>query len=648
MKRIILGFVLGSFITLSTPLAQTPAPSGAFSVNPNDPFARLIQSDSMIRERFEECQRVITELAQMDKCLWEEIQGIIGPPVDGYHERVTQGLRAITSRTVDENKKVQVETTSDFRLSSASIQNITPNQDQAVRKLQEHLENRLRLALYGDLKRDIAQELERSGVGSDKEIYINVDQQTFYELYENQVSKNIIATISNFCLQAKVDLNTRQITKYEKDEDGNSIMEANLAKLGNASVEHDNNPNPTGIAAADDWNICIADIPRACEQGTGQLKTAACTLTRSLRSARQALLEVGLIQRQLSHHVTGHEKATNQSFTLDELIREQQKAINDGKQNVAAQGNVIFAQRSLSKDDNIRVGTYRSTDANTSIDRITTLSSGEIHSSKNKYVSENVALLARFTEKCFNHDTKSLVGTLDDCKEFIDTDLEEQQERLAEVSLRSRAIAQRLQTEVTDEAQITSFLKDEGYTEDQIARMIDGAGDIEQLKDKINAQYDREREALIESITKQLHNRTLTDADFQDPSSNGSGVQKLTAIHNELSSRVERFTQLTHYNNIVSGFLAISGGGANPGETRFNTAVIQREMQNSFYGPNNTGRTPAESGLGATGYFENLTQAVEPHTGGSSASSGDGSTRITIHQLNESFLSYSKMAPAQQ
>lgn len=595
---------------------------GSIQTQREDPFQKILQLSSQARERYDTCVEAEAPLDEIDQCMWNEYtrgSTVIPAPSEAYRTEVSQALRAVTGRTTDEDGNVEVKDTSEFSLASAAVENLVRDNDTAYMALQDYLGDRLRAALYGDIQRDLAEEMA-SGHERDKNLYTEVDQSVFYELFKSQVSKNVIITLSSFCIRGKYDSTTGAFTDLASEADTKVTIEKNIKSLTEASA---NPQSTTQIAGADRWNNCISQITEICNPDPNQTpppppytnytRQEACMVMRSMRSARQALLEVDNIQKLLKEHRDG---ATH----------------------------IHYGQNSL-EDDRIRVTQYNPSSEHANIDRITTFTSGEVHASSNKLTSENQKIISKFEEECF--DGTNIVGDYESCAPFLETSPEESRERIAELSLRTGAVGERLKEMAGDENAMREYLEKEGYSKEEIDIMVVNAGgDSEKLLEVINRHYDNQREALLKSITSQINNRSIAEENF-DPTDTGT-KKVLQRIYNELTQRVDQFTQLVHYNNVVGSFLSVCPAGevCTPGDGngRANTAMLHRELQNSYYNPANArGVASTEEGARAFNpgddYFSGLEDKVSDHMG-AHQSGNDGTTSITVNDINKRFLRY--------
>ncbi len=583
---------------------------GRYERKKNDPFSDVL-SIKEAKSQYDLCIAAKVPFNLMDKCMWDGVtkeendNGDSVPAMSAQNkQKVTEALKAY-SQAPDgpviegqDPKRKEIELTS---LASVGVENLTATEDAAYKKLQAYMEQKLKEALYGEVKT----ESESKGMQF-------VDQQTFYDLYESQVTKNLTMTISSFCIRVRdtTGLTNRGKPLHERLEipdtkaEQEKVIKENLASIGKVDTA------TKTIEGVTQWNNCIKSIPAICNLTTEEranqapkyTTTQACLVNRSMRATRQALLEISNIK-----------EAFKENFG----------------QNHARIDSAV---------DNTPVKIYDMKDKKTGVDALTTFTSGEVDQSGNSMRKENQDVLTRFQE-CANEQGEFL-GDMEKCAEFLEEDVDKQKKSLAEVSLRTRAIGQKISEMEEDE--IKKYLKEEGYQDDEVdAMIVQAGGDINKVREKINEHYNNQREALITSLSKQIEQRTIEEGDIASPTAQ---KKKLQAIYSELTTRVDDFKNLVHYNNIVSGFLEICSGTEEAckdpkREKRINSSIISREMANSAFSPQNLERNPADSSFKPDDHFSTL-QSTLDEMGVSSSSSETGSVTLKVNELNSHFLNY--------
>lgn len=602
-----------------------------------DTFAELMRIEE-VRARYDLCIQSGVPASGLDQCLWNEYSFIpdgqtqsisIPAPDPLYREKVREGLRArAISRGFDQPADAPIETSSDFSTANASIEHLKERQDPAYKALREHLEERLRTAMYGEVQGDIS---EAIGAESRGNTYQYVDQSDFFRLYESQLTQNIIQNLSNYCIRTDIrrDPDTDEIievrynTNDEPDTENNvqATINRNLANLSNLGE------------ASKHWTTCLESLHSHCypkraegdryneEASARPGQREACVTLRSIRASRQALIQSAKLRERLTTAPCEEIEPETSPSPGGEGGRIQRP--NRGRMSCVT----LFAQVGNTKR-------YDQNNKDSGLDRLATITSGDLHHNKNKFASENEELLKKFREECFEG---THIKDLEKCKQFVETNLDERKEQLAELSLRSRALQEKIKEAASDENELKKLLEEEGYDDsDEIDLLIAGIENGESIADKINEHYDLQRKSLVAKLADEIENRTIDIADTPD-----NNVRKLQLIEQELTSRVDSFTQLLHYNNIMASFLQVG----EVGNSRFNSEIIQRELANSYYNPNRTdpGRIPAtDNASGAAIYdFEQIVSAVEDNEDlSASGPSNESNVTLKVSDINKAFLRY--------
>lgn len=588
--------------------AMDEKPSGPFQASEVDPLQKLM-SVPAIKERLEACQQEGITAKGLDKCLWDGA-GKIPPMKDDLKKQIASYLKKANKEGQPAGKTLK-ETAS-------VVEHFEEKKDPAIAKLEAYLSLRMRQALYGEINTDLAKDVGKVAQNAEK-TYNTIDHKVFYDLYNNQISQNMVSTISSYCIEAQGDalftINKDAIDQTRKD---NITLLRGLDDVEKRLALRQNKP----IDGSEHWNSCLTSISKICYAQTGSLycdgnsscennfeysKDRACAVNRSIRGARQAILA----NNEIKEHF---QKSLTASPTLEH------------------------------DNTRLKVSFYDPNDEKRSIQRISLFSSGEISSDKNEYSAEAKARLERF-KSCYDETKPPGQRVLDEraCQEFLTDDQEQQEEILAEISMRTRAVAQ--QIDALEDDGIEEFLKKEGHSDDEIQHLVEKT-DISDLKAEINARYEAERQALIRQMAQQIETKTIKkDSGFK----NSQTENKLATIRKELEGQEERFKQLVHYNNIVSGFLTVTPEGKDASESFANTEAIIVELGHSNFNPERdqaASQDPAQrgpsSGLGDD-YFERLNKNLEPVIANAESrpkNAAESSLVFGISDINNILLKY--------
>ncbi|MBK25156.1 MAG: hypothetical protein CME70_14275 [Halobacteriovorax sp.] len=551
---------------------RTPASSGADgapssgeaiqgSLEFNENRLELILESGAAKEKYDQCKELIGTkklTSAVSDCLWEgKVPGETSPnPAYALTEeekgKVTEALEAVGENyagdTPDMNKDKFESLDSGF-LKEAK-------KDPAFKKLNEFLTAKLKKEIYGE---------------AEKGKLKVADHMVYHELYKSQLSKNVIQAISSYCLDADVDNN--YLVPMDKD-DLKKLRKKNIERLGKQDVD----PETNEPLAQKHFNKCMGNLKHIC-YGTGlarieedgkdkfvsysklddsnypDSKTRACNVVTYMKQIKQNIIALDGIKKK-----------------MDDLGIERGKAVR------------------LGLDQGQELQEY---DSNKN-EQITTLTSKELVEDSG-FKEANDEKKNEF-EKCLNEEGEIQDESL--CEKFVSTSASEREEAaklLAEAELRSRGQKKRIEDKVQDEEGVTKYLTDQGYTEEEISQMKNDPDIVDKLVGEINQRFDAEREAYIKSIREKLKGKVAEETE-KDGVKSLDTKAKLNEIKDELTSRTERYTELIHFNNIVSGFIETQDDEGNSGS---NTTGMALELKGSAYGAGNgDDRGPASGGTG--------------------------------------------------
>lgn len=226
----------------------------------NDELIQKVLADKDVQPVYEDCKKNPTNGEDLSTCLFNKLQstGKFDEIKNKYLKGTKDGVKSDHNTTLIETRATK---------------------DPAILKLEEYLMKRLQEALYGD----ISSEAQKRGKV--------VDHETFYRLYQTQLSKNVISTLSAYM----IDSDGPPGCEYN---DG--ARENNLRKLKDA---------PEATSAS--WQDCIGKIPKLCKTGKNEAKNRACLVTRELKDLRQNLLySTAVIDQIEKNKVAGADRGT--------------------------------------------------------------------------------------------------------------------------------------------------------------------------------------------------------------------------------------------------------------------------------------------------------------------------------------------------
>ncbi|MBT3234431.1 MAG: hypothetical protein HN353_00610 [Bdellovibrionales bacterium] len=455
----------------------------------------------------------------------------------------------------------------------------------AMKKLEEYLTKRLEDALYGEIKK-----------ANDKKKQRMVDHTTFFKLYEEQVSKNIIATVSSFCLN---------VCTSSPSYDPKSCREENLKAL---SVITQGKTQPEAYGG---WMKCLENIPKFCS-GTPSLgtdgKNHACQVTDALKGMRLNLLRLSAIDQRFKQIKSENKKT--------QFMQETEKNGRRERYTNETQGD------------------------SKSLDDLTTVTSNELIN-KSGYGKALEDESKKLQEECVDsYDEEK-------CKHYLhsDDDVAKLEDAATEHSIRRQVAINKI-AQIKDEETLTTFLEEEGRSKDEIQKMLNESTASDKVADvvgKITEQFKGEKAAMIAALNKKIESRKVERASSNSPPVAELKKKKLTEVKKEMEAKPKGYQELVHFNNIISGFLTIEKTIDGKKESMANTHAMFRELEDNAYQsgrePGSANQPPSTNDYGATDLEklkENLGKAGIEDEG----AEANATKSMQIEDLNRAILKY--------
>ncbi|MCP4912706.1 MAG: hypothetical protein GY909_06275 [Oligoflexia bacterium] len=526
-----------------------------------------------------------TPIGKIEDCVWN---GVTGSSITALDQTTKDEIYA--KLKVGDDQGADKENASQYE--GVGLSNINQKRSKSLKALEK---------FYGNMFKEAIGEDTTDGKGGDdssKNTFVNVDQKKFHDIQQSHISKTIIDSISQFCVDA------------ESIQEGNNIRVSISADPGVRKNQRDANINllatPNGGPGQNQhWTRCTAALQRVCKNPTDyysvltnkpdqadqtETQNRACITVTYLKGKRQELVRVEEIQEQWKTH-----------FNKNKQL---------GRYEIK---NFKYAKK-------------------VDTENIVNVTSGQIANSEElkEAKKEEIALL----EKC----KQDYQGNKEACDEYL-VGQEDSEKLEEEFAIRNKAATEKLKDTVKDKESLEKYLKEQNYTEEQIAKMTKDDQTIQRSIANITQSYDNQRKALVEKMRKKLANSTRTK------NQQGQEVPgNFTELKKELEQNHDDWVQVTHFSNVVSGYLTFKdpnggqSGGANngtpPGQ---NTRALTRELGNSAYASD---RGPA-SGTVNQDYFDNLQNNNKVEE---TESNDDGTTKNTLidsDTLNKSILNES-------
>jgi hypothetical protein len=647
MKRLSQGLFLAFLIltfastnSMGQEAAESPAdgeetsPTTGFQIknDENDPLQKLVEI-SPFKERYEQCSK-IQPAPDIGNCIWN------GSPAAGI-ARLTADEKKVAQQFMETNQETDGRAPADAsnetskKYEGVNVSRFVSNKDPALLKVGEYFSKKLKEALYGELK----------DAATKQQVQV-VDHGTFYDLFENRISKNIVEATSSFCIEAEEIPSV--VRDYQTDPAGKPITmflisEVPATRVSVRTKSIQGLKNQVNAASGEktnlsfqNWSRCITSLNHMCHgfkyilssqsspsktkqtltcgtppsdniggcspRARTYTKGRACAVTNYLKNARQSLIAMTSLKKKWDEKA-----AASQGTALFETT--------------ACKGNSRDEKtgKCLSNLEVKLVSKSRDNDVRPEIDKMTTLTSQEMIDASG--FKEEAASIAQEFKKCKDE------GDDEVCKKFIAGDKENKIKELAEMDLRSRAIDQKLQGDDFNKDEVEKYLKEQGYSDEQISKLQDPAK-IEKLEIEIREKYKQERIGLIANLKEQI-NETTVKGDLDR--TRDSVV--LTSIETDLNSRTKRFAELVHFNNIVSGYLEIEDQSGT--KTR-NTASLYAEINDSS---TTVVSEATKESLDQIKTVATEAGVTEPEEG----QGGDTSPSLKVDELNDQILDYQNL-----
>ncbi len=607
ISRVLITISLISSFAFAQEQADESTYQGMQNSTKSSPMEMMIQNEPQIKQIYDQCQTGIE-----NGTITESIASCVNI---GFQDDT---LISTSERERITQKYFQTDTTQKS-YDSANITTIkSENEDPAIANLKSYLYNRLQEALYGDISTQGKKQTK------------SVDHKVFLDLYKSQVSKNIITSLTSYCIEADPDnyfliyndesnrtacINkTPDCTKTPQPECRACTRYKNKQSLKTAT---NNNKTLTG---ASQWQECITNIQYICYRraittsdaldGFDYSSNNAVTIWEedqsgtSQKTATKSIsppLDIEYSQNRACE-VTYYLKTLRQNLLRLSEIEEKFNDNNNKK------------TRSIASNVNI----YDRSEEGKTIDDLTSITSKEFVEKSN--YEKGVQDLEALAKRCKEENDEAA------CRKFLIAKDERQNldEASAEFSARSAVMKEKITS--MKEEEIRDYLKDEGRDDDEIDQIItkakaDGSNWENNLANQIAGKYEKERLAVINRISNQIENKTAANDDFTYSPDNKDEIDR---IESELASRASDYKELIHFNNIVSGYLTISDG---QGDSSRNTASLKREIDDSAFAED----TSSE-------YFDDLKEAIQ-ETDIDSSSSQQDAVNVEVETLNEKLLS---------
>lgn len=518
-------------------MAADPAPkknevSGGIVIN--DSLQKLMNIDG-VEPIYKDCQQryaVETDTQTTDQltCLWDAVKknAQLKKKVQEVYAQELKGEKTSS----EEGRAPASASTLSLTARKASIATDYES-DPAVAALSDYYGKKLDVILNPDVALT-AEERKKNTI-------LSVDHRQFIDLYKSELGKTIISAFTSYCLDTKPDSCTcstaeQKVCAEDKEKctcaasscvissdetERKKNRESNLASLKVADLK-------SNSSDAIKWNMCIGSVSKSCisnpPKELEETNKRACLIMDYVKSARKNIM-VADTQKTFYDDLNSTQTAN---------IAGNMKAITDLKK--------------------------------TSSDALLDMSSTDVKTAMEKPMKSKITEL----EGCYKD---GVIVNAKACEKYLSVNKDENDTALAELGMRQIAQEGILEQELSSSDQkVRDYLKEEGFSKQEIESMTADKKSIEQVKKEILERYANQKSAIIKEMSDRIADKTsATDGKIEN---NASNLSKLETIKKELESRSSDLQNLVYFNNVVSSYLEISDG---KGTNSRNTASLFAE-----------------------------------------------------------------------
>lgn len=561
-------FTLFTLLSMTSAVANDNGEAQYLQViSSKNPLFKSAMEVQGVRDMYSECYQIDAQNGKLEEdedtklstCLWNKIKAD-----EGVKDKVMELV----------NKQSGDSGTGRYRTTMET----TKKQSAGLKGLKEFFQKRLEEALYGEYQ-------------SDKGRFEKIaDQRTFFELYKTQLGKNIIASMTSYCIDS-----SRYPMTSESGGKALPLISPDASKMEedrNDNLKSLNNFDGKDIEASKTWSQCITSINKICAIGNDSNRSEYKVIdpktgTESNKLTYQDALDA--CENRLPDDTSDKEKvcieivdnsnarACNVTQYIElakQSLLATNKIVDKMDLNIKAAQESGASSKWLKSAGAQNVEFYNSSkNADESIDALTTISSGQALEAMSEGHQQEVMEM----EKCFKDGT---IVDEESCSKYLSSDKEGQYALLGELKIQQELTLEKLDNIENNPEEVAKLLVEEGYTKEQAESLAAVAG----VKEQIRNRYDAKKNAILESLRKEIEAHTTTGDEFDAVTDQG----KIKAIADEINNRPENFSKLVHYNNIVSSFLKVTSTDKDGNKVdQANTATLSAEMKNSFLSEEN-------------------------------------------------------------
>ena len=393
----------------------------------------------------------------------------------------------------------------------------------------------------------------------------DVRPELFHKIHISQVSKNIIETISSYCIEADAN-NLHLIPKAEKDRE-----KVKATNIRDTSI-FDTNPkdNSKTNIASKNWKNCTFALSKICYQQEpyddlkNEISTSDSTEKKKQKedyqySASRACQAIAYIKKQRESIIaTGNDLKWLEAYA---------------KESPEEQGRTIAFDSSKKEEPRT---TYSGKESGKTVDDITSMASGELIT-ESKFQASNDKIIEEL-EMCLKNVDEPF------CKKYFSENLQKETKEKVEL-LKNAAVEYALKAKMKEEEvekikdneeRLENFLVSEGRDRAKAKEIIKQQTPAK-VASTIKNEIQKERQSIFSIFKEKLSQ--LLDLEKQQRPEQALAAQ----LKQEKALTVEQQAQLMHYNNIISGYLELTQENPQGAQGMMNIKALSRELANSFY-----------------------------------------------------------------
>jgi len=600
-----------------------------------------MSNHKVLGERIKNCQKyfidtrgVHAEKERLANCVWEGATGNDGSEIikklNGEEKEkyyIDLGLNkkgGALKKEVKEKTYIGVE-------GVGIDKKIKEPQDSALNALSNYLSKKLK----DHFLKDLTEEQKKKGV--------LIDHASFNKIYKTRISKNIISSISSYCLNATPEGFLHYSPYDKKNLDPENLIQknrkANLKKLNEFHESEKKDVNKAFLH----WSKCLKQIKYICRQ-------------QKLYKNETDEEKEALKKRLVTWYGDRSDDTQNKSdfdYTSDTacLVNSTIKGLR----------RVLMKVKDIEKDyKESGKGGYGFKDSGIEVleakdlDGATSLTSGEFE--KSGFKEESAKMAENLEKNCRENKATN------ECLNYVNIGKSAQSEDAAFLEYKTRLDGLQQKLDNLDEEAVKKYLKENKYidknteqslTEDQLLK----------IQEEMKAEYENEKKALISRMNRKIKGRSVQSSEGNDLEIDfKKSEETFEQIEVGLRSRAKEYTELLHFNNIVSGFLDITKK-EDQGDTEkervkiSNIRTIKREMKSLAKGTLYESEEGEEGVRSAVGPKRKPSEDEKPleelekrlkKSGGSKDSKNNTDLGMNVEDISDKILQYDTIEKAKE